>query len=360
MSYNPFIKGKYSVGVRTVELEGKDNDYTAEIWYPAAGRFSETEEIDRFKFADELPEVFQEAVRDAEPADGKRKLVMYWHGGYGHRRELAAVCVMLASHGFAVAAADFPGDHVTHVYGADPLVKQKPIDESVKVRPAQAAEVIELIAASNNPLLSSIVDASEVGSFGMSMGGYTTLMVNGESSRMKASVAICPMSGTRGMIAAIKRMGSTLRTDNWKSDVSTFLLTGSEDCFVIVDDVRDLFERLTGAKQLAVLNGAGHIHWADNAEQIHETMRLRYLSGEHPDPELDGPALGTAMRPFSELCPADHATQVMRSIVLAHFEANLNGSGDAKAFLANDLTGTFAVRGIDVEVSERQVQAATS
>ncbi len=108
MTYNPFINGESPVGVRTIELIGKDNNYTAEVWYPAADEYRGREAIDRFKFVDEYPEVTQEATRDAKPAEGKRPLVMYWHGGYGHRREMAAMCVFLASHGFVVSAPDFP------------------------------------------------------------------------------------------------------------------------------------------------------------------------------------------------------------------------------------------------------------
>jgi dienelactone hydrolase len=352
MKYNPFIKGNYPVGVCTLELSGKANNYTTEIWYPAADDYRGVEAIDTFKFVDELPAVTQEAVRDAKPAEGKRPLVMYWHGGYGHRRELAAMCVFLASHGLAVAAADFPGDHVTHTFGSDPLVAKQPIDESAKIRPVQAAEIVELLASSSDDLITSVVGASKVGSFGMSMGGYTTLAVNSHSTRMKASVPICPMTGARSMIAAIKRMDGLLRTDDWKSDVSTFVLTGSRDCFVIADDVRELFERIAEPKRLAILNGAGHIHWTDNAELIHETMRARYAGGQHPDPELDGPKLAELMRPFSELCPADHARDTMRAIALAHFEANLKGSRDASAFLGGDLRGAFDERGIDLEVGD--------
>lgn len=351
MSYNPFITGNFPVGVRTAALEGRNNTYEVEIWYPAADEYRGLEAVDRFKFVDEYPEATQEATRNATPSEGKRPLVVYWHGGYGHRRELSAMCVFLASHGFTVAAPDFPGDHVSHTFGADPLIAKKPIDDSAKARPAQGAEIIELLDSSDDEFITAVVDAAKVGSFGMSMGGYTALAVNSRSPRMKASVPICPMTGSRSMVSGIRRLSGLLRTDDWKSEVSTFVLTGDEDSFVIVDDVRELFERIAEPKRLAILKGAGHIHWTDNAELIHETMRTRYASGQFPDPELDAGKMAVAMKPFAELCPADHAAQVMRSIVLAQFDANLKSSFEAKAFLENDLIETFAARGIDVEVS---------
>ena len=356
MSYNPFIKGECPVAVRTIELAGKNNErlFTIEIWYPAADTYRGQEAIDRFKFVAEMPEASQEAIRDAEPAVGKRPLVMYWHGAYGHRRELAAMCVFLASHGFVVASPDFPGDHITHVFGSDPAIKQKPADDSAKARPRQAAEIIERIVMSSDPFLSSVVDGTRVGSFGLSLGGFTTLAVNSESARLKASVAIAPSSGTRSPIAGMERISRLLRVDNWKSDVSTFVLTGELDSFVILEDVRELFARIRGEKRFAVLNRAGHLHWADNAELIHESLRHRYASGEFPDPELDGPAMAVAMLPFAELCPAQHGQDTMHAITLPHFDTTLNDRAEAQAFLADDLAETFAQREIDVEVSENK------
>ena len=355
MSYDPFIKGDYPVGVRTIDLPGlvSDQIFTTEVWYPAADKYRGQEAIDRFKFVAEMPEAFQEARRDAEPADGKRSLVMYWHGGYGHRRELAAMCVFLASHGFVVAAPDFPGDHITGVFGSDPAIKHKSADDSAKARPRQAAEIIERIVISSGPFLSSVVDGTRVGSFGLSLGGFTALAVNSESPRLKASVAIAPASGTRSPVAGMERISRLLRLDDWKSEVSTFVLAGELDSFVILEDVRELFARIRGDKRLAVLNRAGHLHWADNAEMVHETMRHRYAIGEFPDPELDGPAMAVAMRPFGDLCPAQHGQDTMRAITLAHFDSTLNNRAEAEAFLADDLVGTFAQRGIDVEATEK-------
>lgn len=358
MSYNPFIKGEFPVGVRTIELVGSSNNYTTEIWYPAADKYRGVEALDTFKFVDELPEATQEAVRDAEGIEGKRPLVMYWHGGYGHRREMAAMCVLLSTHGFIVAAPDFPGDHITKMYGSDPEIATKPVDASAEARPGQAAEIIELLLASGDDFLSSVLDGENVGSFGLSLGGFTTLAANSSSRRLKASFAIAPACGFRSPLPQIARIAKFYRLDEWKSSASTFLLTGEADALVIVDDVREMFARLPEPKKLAVLREGGHLHWADNAELMHETLRLRYLSGEFPDPELDGQKLGNAFRPFSELCPAKHALDVMRSTIVAHFEANLKDSDEARKFLDDDLAGTFAARGIDLELDNERKQTA--
>jgi dienelactone hydrolase len=283
---------------------------------------------------------------------------MYWHGGYGHRREMAAMCVLLSTRGFVVAAPDFPGDHITKMYGKDPEVATKPVDASAEARPNQAAEIIELLLASGDQFLRSVLNGENVGSFGLSLGGFTTLAVNSSSDRLKASFAIAPACGTRSPLPQMERIAKFYRLDECKSPAATFLLTGDADALVIVDDVREMFAQLPEPKKLAVLKEAGHLHWTDNAELMHETLRLRYLSGEFPDPELDGQKLGTAFRPFAELCPAEHALDVMRSTILAHFEASLKGNADARTFLDNDLAETFAARGIDLDVPTAKHEAA--
>ena len=350
MTVNPFVTGDQAVGVRTTNVAGSDSvGYTVEVWYPAPDSYRHVAAVDTFKFVDELPEATQEAIRDAEPADGRRPLIMYWHGGYGHRREMAALCVFFASHGFVVAAPDFPGDHIRFMYGEDPEIKSRPIDASAEVRGRQAAEVVEGLASGADDFTACIVDGENVGSFGLSLGGFTALAANTVSRRIKATFPIAPAWGTRSPVPQMVRLTKFLRLEEWKAPASTFILTGGADALVNVDDVRELHARLPEPKRIAILKAAGHLHWGDNAELMHETLRHRYLSGAFPDPEIDALAIGRAFRPFSELCPAQHAVDAMRSIGLAHFAANLSNSDDARALLA-DLSGTLSQRGIELEL----------
>ena len=57
------------------------------------------------------------------------------------------------------------------------------------------------------------------------------------------------------------------------------------------------------------------------------------------------------MRPFTELCPEAHAADTQRALCLAHMDARLKGDLAAAAFLDNDLAGSFAWRGIDLDVA---------
>lgn len=359
MSYNPFARGNHPVGVCTIELVDPVLNAVAltEIWYPASARYRgqdlDDATRDRFEIAPGLPRAWQNAIRDAGPAATERlPLVLCSHGGYGHRREMAHLATHLASHGYIVAAPDFPGDNVADsvaaASAASATIAKTPIDRSARMRPRQASNFLEQ-ALALAPALGLAVNGTLVGAFGMSMGGFTSLALNSISRRSSATFAICPMCGTRSMVPQIKRLSTLLSVDDWGRAVPTMVLTGAADPVVIAADVRDLYRRLPAPKQLAIVEGAGHMHFGDSAETVHEMMRSAYLSGSFPDPEIDAIALGTAMRPFTDLLSEALATDTARGLCLAHFDASLKGRSEARAFLDGDLKATFAGRGITVE-----------
>jgi len=358
--YHPFARGSAPVGVGTIEVRGTTAGevFTTELWYPAAARYEgcdlDSSTCDRFRFAPGLPGALQRAVRDADTAGGTYPLVLYFHGGYGHRREATELCTHLASHGYVVAAPDFPGDNVAdtvgHASGTTATVAHTPIDESARRRPRQAVAVLDALEASLAPL-SLRIRTDRVGSCGISMGGYTSLAVNSLDQRFAASFAMCPMYGTHGLTPQVGRLGRLLRVDDWGRPVPVLILAGEVDPLVALPDLRELHGKLRAPKRLVVLKRAGHMHFADGAEAVHETMRAAYLSGEFPDPELDAIALGTAMRPFAELCPEADSLATARALGLALMDAELKRDAGARAFLSNELAATFAMRGIELEAA---------
>ena len=356
--YDPFVRGSAPAGVRTLDLRGAAGEvFTTEIWYPAtagyAGQDLDPAACDAFHVAPGLAATQQQAVRDATAAPGLRQLVMYFHGAYGHRRESTGICTHLASHGYVVAALDFPGDNVKDTLpgeaGAAPKVAHTPVDESMRNRPRQAVAALDALrlAATSCGLE---IQTDRVGCTGMSMGGYTALAVNSQDKRFAASFAICPFYGTRGLVSAAGRLQS-LRVDDWGRPVPVFILTGELDPFVALPDMHELHGKLQSPKRLAVLKRAGHLHFADNARAVHEGLRTWYLSGKFPDPELDTIALATAMRPFDQLVSEAASLATARGLCLAHMDAELKHDGGARAFLARDLAATFAARGIELEAA---------
>lgn len=86
---DPTRPGKLAVGVTTANTvdEARGNrSVTVEVWFPA-----------------------KRAGRDAEPLRGRRPLVLIAHGLCGSRLYYDYLATHLTSHGFVVAAPDFPG-----------------------------------------------------------------------------------------------------------------------------------------------------------------------------------------------------------------------------------------------------------
>jgi dienelactone hydrolase len=360
-AYDPFARGACPAGVRTVRLSDRTGRaLITEFWYPAADRHHgadlDAATRDAFTIAPGLPQLSQDAVRDPAPAGGAAPLplVLYFHGGYGHRREASHLCTHLASHGYAVAAPDFPGDNVVdnlpESMGGTARSAEVPIDESARNRPRQAVAAAEGILEAAGDL-GVILDGECLGAMGVSMGGFTALSVNSLDRRFVASFAICPMYGQRSPVPQLRRLQSLLRLDDWAQRPEVFVLAGEADPLVMLADLRELHGRLPAPKRFAVLNRAGHMHFVDGAAFVHEMMRKSYLSGEHPDPEIDALALGHAMRPMAELCSEADSTATARALCLAHMDAVLRHRTDAAAFLDSGLAARFASRGIALEVA---------
>ncbi len=359
-TYNPFARGQYPVGVRTIELRDDAQSVTqvVEIWYPAEERYRgqdlDRATQDRFTFAAEMPEASQQAVRNAAPAAGRFPLVMHNHGFYGHRRVAAILCTHLASHGYIVASNDVPGN-TTGDLMKDVIAQRRgepataaPALEVNRHRWAYATSVIESLALGADRELADRIDATSVGVCGQSAGGWTSIGLNSLNRRIAATFAMQPLFGTRSRLPGVDVMGGWLRFDNWGREVPTFVLAGEVDPLINLQDLRELYAKLPAPRRFASLRAAGHWHFNDNAEIAHEMFRKMYLTS-FPDNTFDTRKLGEDMRPFSELCPEKDAADTMRGLCLAHMDAHLKQNTAALAFLDHDLTGTFTKRGINLD-----------
>ena len=358
MRYSPFDRGASPVGVRTIAFP-KDRDADAlrqaEVWYPAAEAYRghDLNDVGQDWFTVMVGvDLRQAAVRNAPPAAGDRlPLIVYCHGGYGHRRDNAALATHLASHGYVVVAPQF-FDSIADMglEGGKAAIKDEPIDRSAAARPHQASWTITQILAGADAAIARMVDPSRIGSFGGSLGGYTTLELNAVDTRVSATVALAPACGYRSPLPVMRRIKQLMHPGAWR-EVPTTLITGDEDVLVNVEDVRDLFNVMTGPKRLVVVHEAGHIHMFDNAEFGHEMYRREYTSGSFPDPEIDAIAIGRGMRPFAEMLSERQSAETVRAITLAHMDAHLKGRGDARALLDSDLEALLRSRGVTLDVS---------
>jgi dienelactone hydrolase len=301
----------------------------------------------------------QNAVRDAEPASDKLPLILFFHGGYAHRRYSTELCTHLASHGYLVAAPDFTGNTLAdqlHDGQLKPGEAPRLVNatQSATDRPLDAALVIDRLLEGAAPGLSELIDPEQIGTCGQSFGGWTTVAFNSKDKRPKASFPIVPPWG-KGPSRS-ETLSALVRLDDWGRDVPTFVLAAELDSAVKIEGVRELYRDLKVSKRLAVLRRSGHMHFGDDAEAAYEEFRAACAANDFPVAEaeassIDFRAIAAASPPFSELCPAAHGQAVVRSLCVSHMDAHLKRRPEARAFLNQDLADLFAVRGIDLEVS---------
>ncbi len=89
IEYDPFVPGRFSVRVRTIEAKDSKRDrvFPCEIWSPEA--------------------------------EGTYPVILYSHHSRGSRRAATFLCDHLSSHGYVVAALDHSGVVAAELKGRD-------------------------------------------------------------------------------------------------------------------------------------------------------------------------------------------------------------------------------------------------
>jgi predicted dienelactone hydrolase len=282
-------------------------------------------------------------VRNAAVLPGAFPLILFSHPSGGHRRSATFLCTFLSSHGYVVAALD-------HSEGISAALARKDGETE-----AQKAARQEAVIASRVPdirfLLAHLLgggagasdiglDPARIGIVGHSLGGWTALAETAVEPRMRAVVALAPGGSSR-----VKPEILPVTLDfRWGRDVPALYLAAENDVSLPLDGMYELFDRAPGTKQMVILRRADHLHFMDDVEEVHETVRTMPWAGE-----LDW--IPKEMRPMTELCSGDQAHVFTRGLTLAHMDATLRRLEEARRFLAGDLEAELAARGIDVIVA---------
>ena len=352
MAYDPFARGPYPAGVRTMAL----SDFArggrllpAEVWYPAtdadAGRDVDPASRDTYDLVPGFPPFSQDAVRAAAPRAGRHPVVLFSHGYGGHRRQSTFLCTHLASHGYVVAAVDHTGntmlDVIRQLMQAESGLKLPSIAEQAKAfaedRPADMTFLLDTLLDDE---LAAHVDAERVGITGHSFGGWTTIATTARDRRIRAAVPLAPAGGWTPLSDEFAVAAGDFA---WGRDVPTLYIVADRDTLLPLRGTRDLFDRTRSPKRLVVLRNADHMHFCDRVEELHEIFRLM------PQDRIFEPIRGK-IPPITELCPGEHALDTIRGLALAHFDAHLGGSGAAAAVVGGDVVACLAARGIAVDV----------
>lgn len=351
MSYDPFARGPFPVGVRTLQAVDPDRPERSlplEVWYPAserwAGRDLDPASWDGYELLPGFPAVHQEAVRDAEPRDGRFPLVAFSHGFGGHRRQSTFLCTHLASHGYVVAAVDHTGNTMLDVIqatlaaqsGASVPDALEVLGEFIAARPRDVEVAIERVLGEAAPDVAAQIDRERLVVTGHSFGGWTALTVTARLPRVRAVVALAPAGGLGSLGGEHLRHALDLE---WGRDVPALFLVADKDSLLPLDSMHDILGRTSGPKRMVVLENSDHLHFCDRIEQVHEMFRMM-------PPPGDFARVAQAIRPISELCLPEHAYAFVRGLGLAHFDAVLKRDESAAALLESDLERTLAARAI--------------
>ncbi|MAI78576.1 MAG: hypothetical protein CL917_06535 [Deltaproteobacteria bacterium] len=360
-AYDPFQRGPYPAGVRTVEWTDPKRGRTlpVEIWYPAheTHRDEDLDEArcDRFKPTPMAPEVSQSAARDAQSLPGHHPLIVFSHGFGGERRQTTHLCTHWASHGYAVMSMDHVGntsmDMIGAAMGSGTTDPEKQMVQFIADRPADASFIIDAALAGEADLN---IDPKRIGISGHSFGGWTTLATTDRDARVRAVLPLAPAGGQTPLTppGLANKMAESLRL-NWDHSVETLYLVAEFDTLLPLEGMRELFERTPEPRRGLNLLNADHFHFCDRVEQAHNFFQMMgpmlTKAMTSNEGETDMAERLKNMKSSEDLCPGEHAYEFLRGLGLAHMDASLRDHADAQAFMAQDLVSLLGDRGIAVE-----------
>lgn len=158
-----------------------DRPLAVEIWYPAqADASGDTTLATYLRDGQTAIDLEGQAVRDATPAQGSYPLVMISHGWPGNRFLLSHLGENLASKGYVVAAIDHTestyrtfqvSDNYFATFGS--TLVNRSLDQLFVL------DQIAGLASDEGSFLNGLVDASNTGLIGYSMGGYGAVITAG-------------------------------------------------------------------------------------------------------------------------------------------------------------------------------------
>jgi predicted dienelactone hydrolase len=261
-------------------------------------------------------------------------IILLSHSSGSGRRGYTFLTNHLASHGYVVAGlnhSELVAPELRHRDGETPEQRALRADAAMANRVPDISFLLEYVLAQAE------VKPAPVGIVGHSFGGWTALASPDVVRQIGSVVALAPAGNSNprpGILPAKLAF-------KWGRDVPTLLLAANNDVCLPIDGMYDIFERIPATKRMVILRRADHMHFMDNVEQLHETVR----TSPPWIPELE--YLQKEMRPIAELCTGEQAHLFVRGLTLAHFDAVLKENDEARRFLAGNIQADLASRGVE-------------
>ena len=344
-AYDPFLRGRFPVGVQTFEAHdnARNRLFPSEVWYPAAPGHADLDPRIQDCFTAPLrnTEQRQSAVRNAAAHAGPYPLIVFSHPSGGHRRTSTFLCTHLSSHGYIVAALDHSeviAPELARLQNETEEQKNLRWQAVIESRVPDARFLIDQMLHTEVWKTDAEIDCEQVGLVGHSFGGWTALATPEFDQRIKAVVALAAggASNPRPGILPVK-----LRF-HWERAVPALYLAAENDVPLPLAGMYELFARAPDPKQLVILRRADHMHFVDDVERAHEAFRTM----NPVPPELAD--MQREMIPIAQLSSGEQAHLWIRGLTLAHMDAFLKEQREAKQFLAGDIEGGLAKRGVEV------------
>ena len=312
--------GRYGVGVTTLEVVdtsrptapngtfpgSPERRMAVEVWYPAGAPGGE-------------------AARDA-PLDGSGgpyPLIIFAHGVGSNRLLTASFTRHLASHGYVVAAPDFPLTSSSAPGGATLA--------DLPSQPADVSFVIDRMLAFNEEpgnRFAGAINPDAIGLGGHSYGAFTSLLTAYGADRDARIKAVLPMAAS-GCVIDAAAVGDT--------SVPIMVMAGSADLIVPASESRVAYDLAHAPKYWVELTGGGHVRYADaDIDDAAVVAGVRGLVERAVPTGPDAPRIfGCAARnePSGEPISIDRQHELMRAFATPFFDAYLKGSDEAKRFL---------------------------
>ncbi len=355
--YDPFVRGSFPVGVRTVQSldAARNRSFPCEIWYPAAAQHQGEDLVPEIQDIVTAPPGSaprrQTAVRNAAPLAGSYPAIIFSHHSGGHRYAATFLCTHLSSHGYIVAALDHSEVSAPELRAPqDETAEQKAarIQTVIASRVPDARFLLDLLLSETASGSDAQPDPRRIGIVGHSFGGWTALAAPEIDPRFRAIVALAPAG------ASNPRQGilPVTLTFAWGRDIPVLYLVAENDVCLPLAGMYELFDRTPATRRMIILRRADHLHFMDNVEEVHESVRDMTF----PE-ELSW--IPREMRPIAELSSGEQAQLFVRGLALAHLDATLKQTAEARRFLEGDIVGELAARSVEA-VEHRHARMGTA
>jgi predicted dienelactone hydrolase len=248
----------------------------------------------------------------------------------------------LSSHGYVVAALDHSEVVAPELGRKDGETDEQKIERAeawIRNRVPDVLFLLDHMLSIREPDWELNLDPAQIGIVGHSFGGWTALAANDVERRIRSVVALAP-GGASQPRPGILRVTLSFA---WGRDVPTLYLVAENDVALPLAGMHELFERTPATKQMVILRRADHMHFMDDVEEMHESVRTMSWPAELT-------WIQEEMRPIGELCSGKQANLFVRGLALCHMDAMLRRHAEAQQFLAGDLEAELSKRGVDAIV----------